>query len=85
MGFVWAPAGGWYLLNHPELRVELIPTHMMLPQFRWSTAVALRPGEEALREAIDQIVGEIVEGGMVKALAVKYGIPYFPPFDLEKD
>ncbi len=84
-GFVWGASAGWYLLNHPELEVDLIPTNVMLPQFRWNTAVALRPGEDALREEIDRILAELVQSGAVEKLATKYGIPYFPPFEIVED
>lgn len=80
-GSVWAPTARWYLHDHPELKVELIPSSAVI-QFRCYTAVALRPEEEALREALDRISAEIEESGVVKELAAKYAIPCFTPFDL---
>ena len=79
--FLWGPATGWYLHNHPELQLTIAAGYMPPAVVRWNEHVATRKSDTALRETIDKALAQLGACGMLQTLLARYGIPFHRPFD----
>jgi ABC-type amino acid transport substrate-binding protein len=78
---LWGPAAGWYLHNHPDLRLTLAAGYEPPTVVRWNEHVATRKSDDTLREAIDASLVQLSTAGALKELMARYGIPFHQPFD----
>ena len=76
--YLWANVG-WTLHTTPEVKVELVPG--FVPQDHWNIAIAMRRGDQALKQHVDAAVQELVDNRVVARALAKYHVPYFPPFE----
>ena len=79
--FLWGPATGWYLHNHPELKLAFAASYVPPAVARWNEHVATRKSDTALREAIDRALAQLGASGTLQTLLAQYGIPFHRPFD----
>ena len=79
--FLWGPTTGWYLHNHPELKLTIAAGYMPPAVVRWNEHVATRKSDTALRETIDKALAQLGASGMLQTLLARYGIPFHRPFD----
>jgi len=75
--YLWANAG-WMVHNSPELNVELVPR--FVPVDHWNIAVAMRRGDDELKEKVDSALGNLVADGTVARVLAEYHVPCFAPF-----
>ena len=78
---LWGPAAGWYLRNHPELKLFFVTGYEPPAVVRWNEHVATRKSDPALREAIDKALAQLSASGALQPLLERYGIPFHQPFD----
>ncbi len=78
---LWGPAAGWYLRNHPELKLFFITGYEPPAAVRWNEHVATRKSDPALREALDKALAQLSASGALQPLLERYGIPFHQPFD----
>jgi polar amino acid transport system substrate-binding protein len=77
--FVWGPVAGWAAARRGLLdRLKIVSVSGL--ELRGKAAIAVRTEDQALRERLDQELGEL--GPAVRALEVKYHFPVDPPVDL---
>ncbi len=77
-GFVTGPYLGWYLKQHPG-SVRAVETASPDPEFQWNVAVRLLNTDQALVDAMNQLIDELVSGGTIPKILGAYGIRYVPP------
>jgi putative heme-binding domain-containing protein len=75
--YLWANVG-WTLHASSDLNAELSPGYV--PEDHWNIAIAMRAGDEDLKEHVDAAVGELIAQGTVAQILDRYHVPYFPPF-----
>lgn len=74
-GYLWGPLAAWLLRERSDVRLaeEFEPVDL------WNFSLAIREGDEELREALDAAVARLVESGEVARIFTSYGVPYLPP------
>ena len=70
---------GYYLHNHPELGLSLLPMDTAEPRFHWDIAVGMRKSDAPLRAAIDDAVDSLTADGTIARIYASYGIALSPP------
>lgn len=77
-GFVTGPYVGWYLKQHPG-SVRVVETASPDPEFQWNVAVRLLNTDQALVDAMNRLVDELISAGIIPKILETYGITYVPP------
>lgn len=78
---LWGPTTGWYLRNHPELKLAFVAGYEPPAVVRWNEYIATRKSDVTLREAIDKALTQLGESGTLQTLLTRYGVPFHKPFD----
>ncbi len=84
LAFVWGPTAGWYAKQEPGTKLTFASAEP-LSVARWNEHVATRTQDEALRTAIDAALTTLRGSGQLKAIAQRYGVPFYPPFEKTYD
>lgn len=74
---------GWYLHLQPNDGIELVDGYVPESELRWNVAVGLRETDQALVDAVSDILKRRIADGTVKAIFDRYGVPYYPPFSTQ--
>ena len=77
-GFVTGPYVGWYLKQHPG-SVRVVETVSPDPDFQWNVAVRLLNTDQALVDAMNQLIDELVSAGTIPKILESYGVRYVVP------
>ncbi len=77
-GFASGPYIGWYLKQHPG-SVRVVDTDVPDPEFRWNVAVRLLAADQALVDAVNQLIDALVADHTIEQILARYGITYVPP------
>lgn len=80
-GMVWLPALAQARVHFPDGKFQAVPGYTPEPGLRWNMAIALPAGQPALKQFLDESIGELLKSGEMKAIVEHYGLPYFPPFE----
>ncbi len=75
---------GWYIHLQPNDGVRLVDDYTPEPDLRWNVALGLKNVDQALIDAVNAILERRMGDGTVKSIFAKYGVPYYPPFDLSQ-
>jgi ABC-type amino acid transport substrate-binding protein len=78
--YLWANVG-WTLHASPDFAVELVEGYV--PEDHWNIAIAMRHGDDELKQHVDAAVDKLVKDGTVRRTLARYHVPYFPPFPEE--
>ncbi len=78
---LWGPAAGWYLRNHPELKLFFVSGYEPPAVVRWNEHVATRKSDAELRAAIDKALAQLNQSGALQPVLQRYGVPFHQPFD----
>jgi ABC-type amino acid transport substrate-binding protein len=78
---LWGPTAGWYLHNHPELKLSFVAGYDPPAVVCWNEHVATRKSDQALRETIDKTLAQLNASGALQPLLEHHGIPFHKPFD----
>jgi ABC-type amino acid transport substrate-binding protein len=81
VALLWAPEAGWWIKKHPDSSIKLVEGYIPEPELRWNFTIALREVDHNLKEAIDQVLDTLIKEEQVKKILVKYGVPFYPPFE----
>ncbi|MGE5192985.1 MAG: substrate-binding periplasmic protein, partial [Deltaproteobacteria bacterium] len=76
--YLWANVG-WTLHASPEFELQLAPGYV--PEDHWNIAVAMRRGDNELKQHVDEALKTLIDDGIVSRTLAKYHVPYFPPFE----
>jgi ABC-type amino acid transport substrate-binding protein len=79
-GVLPAPYAGWYLKEHPAAPIKIAEEYALEQELRWNLAVGLRNSDQALVDAVSQILERLERDGTIQATFSRYGVPYYPPF-----
>jgi mxaJ protein len=74
VAIVWGPRAGYFATREP-VKLAVVPltdTHMILP-FQFSISMAVRHGDEALRDRLNAILRD--KRDAIHALLAQYGVP----------
>ncbi len=84
LAFVWGPTAGWYAKQEPGTKLTFAAAEP-ISVARWNEHVATRTEDEALRTALDAALTRLRRSGELKAIAQRYGVPFYPPFEKTYD
>jgi ABC-type amino acid transport substrate-binding protein len=76
--FLDADFAAWYLHEHPQLDLRLVPEY--LPRQRWNMALALRSRDAELLVQINRALAQLAESGELRKIYSEYGVPFQAPF-----
>jgi len=79
-GAVPAALAAWYLKRHPGAPLQITDVYVGDPELRWNVSVGLRNADQALADAVTQVLQELVRNGTIPSTFGKYGVPYREPF-----
>lgn len=71
---------GWYLHLQPGDEIQLVDGYVPESDLRWNVAVGLREADQALVDAVNDVLKRRMADGTVKAVFDRYGVPYYPPY-----
>jgi polar amino acid transport system substrate-binding protein len=77
-GVVTGPYLGWYLKQHPDA-VKIAIASIPDPELRWNVAVRLLNADQALVDAVNQLIDQLLADQTIPRIFAKYGITYLPP------
>jgi polar amino acid transport system substrate-binding protein len=80
--YLWANVG-WTLHASPEFALQIAPSYV--PKDHWNIAVAMRRGDDELKQHVDEALQKLIDDGTVSRTLAKYHLPYFPPFENAKE
>lgn len=75
---------GWYVHLQPGGGVRLVEDYTPEPDLRWNVALGLKNVDQPLVDAVNAILTRRMADGSVKSIFAKYGVTYYPPFDLSE-
>lgn len=70
---------GYFNHRHADRRVRLIHAYESEPELRWSYAVGVRRGDDALVNAIDSALEKLERAGTLREIYARYGIELRSP------
>lgn len=76
---VSAPTLGYYMQQHPDKRLRAVTLSAVDPQFAWPVSVGLRNADEALRNAVDDVLAKMLADGTLAGIYARYGITHRAP------
>jgi polar amino acid transport system substrate-binding protein len=76
------PAGlaAWYLKQNPGAPLEVAEVYVSDPELRWNVAVGLRNADQALADAVTQILQDLSRDGSIESAFSRYGVRYHEAF-----
>ena len=79
-GMVTDPYLGWFLKEHPEASVKVADGYVRDPELQWNVAVRLVGADPPLRDAVNQVLDQLLADRTIQDILAKYGLTYLPPF-----
>jgi len=76
--FLDADFASWYLNEHRELNLRLLPDYV--PRERWNMAFAVRARDTQLLVEINRALSQLAESGQMRRIYDAYSVPFHPPF-----
>lgn len=70
---------GWYRNEHPQADIGMAKDWVLDPDLDYDVAITLRNSDQALVDAVNRILGDILAGGGMIDLFKRYGIQYSLP------
>jgi ABC-type amino acid transport substrate-binding protein len=78
-GAVSSATMSYHLRQHPESGVKLAYAFDSEPDLHWEVSVGLRKSDQALVDAVNEILGRLLTDGTVARIYAKYGIEHRVP------
>jgi polar amino acid transport system substrate-binding protein len=69
----------YYILQHPESGLRLVNAFDSEPQLNWEVSVGLRKSDQALVDAVNEVLDRMLADGSLTHIYAKYGIEHRPP------
>jgi polar amino acid transport system substrate-binding protein len=73
-----APAA-YYISRHPDAGLRLVHAYDGEPELRWNLALGLRRSDDALVQAVDELLARFAEDGTLARIYARYGVDYRRP------
>jgi ABC-type amino acid transport substrate-binding protein len=73
------PTMSYYILQHPESGLQLVNAFDSEPQLIWEVSVGLRKSDQAMVDAINQILDKMIADGTLTRIYAKYGVEHRLP------
>ncbi|PWT71943.1 MAG: ABC transporter substrate-binding protein [Proteobacteria bacterium] len=79
-GAAVAPATlAYYVHQHPQSGMRLIPVYDKEPELTWTVSVGMRKADQALVDAVNRVLDRLLEDGTITAIYARYGIEHQRP------
>jgi polar amino acid transport system substrate-binding protein len=79
-GAAAAPATiAYYMRQHPEAGIRLVHAYDGEPQLAWQVSVGMRKADQALVDAVNQILGKLLADGKITEIYARYGVEHRMP------
>lgn len=69
----------YYVHQHPESGIRVVHIYRDEPELGWTLAIGLRRGDQAMLDALNEVVDRFMSDGTMEAVYAKYGIEYRRP------
>lgn len=69
----------YYIRQHPESGLRLVNAFDSEPQLTWEVSVGLRKSDQALVDAVNEVLGRMLADGSFARIYAKYGIEHRRP------
>ena len=69
----------YFILQHPESGLRLVNAFDSEPQLTWEVSVGLRKSDQALVDAINEILDRLIADGSLTRIYAKYGVEHRLP------
>lgn len=73
------PTMSYYILQHPESGLRLVNAFDSEPQLTWEVSVGLRKSDQAMVDAINEILDKLIADGSLTRIYAKYGVEHRLP------
>ena len=64
----------WYARQHPESGIQAIPAYDHEPKLAWDVSVGMRKSDQALVDAVNNVLDGLLKDGTVTRVYEKYGV-----------
>jgi ABC-type amino acid transport substrate-binding protein len=72
-------AMSYYILQHPESGLRLVNAFDSEPQLTWEVSVGLRKSDQALVDAVNEVLDRMLADGSLTRIYAKYGVEHRRP------
>ena len=69
----------YYILQHPESGLRLVNAFDSEPRLTWEVSVGLRKSDQALVDAVNEILEKLIADGTLTRIYAKYGVEHRIP------
>jgi ABC-type amino acid transport substrate-binding protein len=69
----------YYILQHPASGLRLVNAFDTEPQLNWEVSVGLRKSDQALLDAVNEILEKLLADGSLTRIYAKYGVEHRVP------
>ena len=69
----------YYIFQHPESGLRLVNAFDSEPQLSWEVSVGLRKSDQALVDAVNDVLEKMLADGSFARIYAKYGVEHRPP------
>ena len=76
---VSAATMSYYILQHPDSGLRLVNAFDSEPQLSWEVSVGLRKSDQALVDAVNEVLDKLLADGTLTRIYAKYGVEHRPP------
>ena len=72
-------AMSYYIFQHPESALRMVNAFDSEPQLTWEVSVGLRKSDQALVDAVNEILEKLIADGTLTRIYAKYGVEHRLP------
>jgi polar amino acid transport system substrate-binding protein len=69
----------YYIHQHPEAGLRLVHAYDGEPQLAWNVSVGMRKSDQALVDAVNQVMAKLLADGTITQIYSKYGVEHRLP------
>jgi polar amino acid transport system substrate-binding protein len=69
----------YYMQQHPEAKLQLVHAYDREPQLAWNAAVGMRKADQALVDAVNEVLDKLLADGTIAAIYGHYGVEHRTP------
>jgi len=69
----------YYLRQHPEAGLRLVNAFDVEPQLTWEVSVGLRKSDQALVDAVNEVLDRMLADGTITQIYARYGVEHRKP------
>jgi ABC-type amino acid transport substrate-binding protein len=79
-GAAVAPATlAYYIQQHPQSRLRLVPLYDKEPELTWTVSVGMRKADQDLVDAVNRVLDRLLDEGTIAAIYARYGVEHRRP------